>query len=437
MPRSIKTSSFDIKKDIAPVISTFSSPNTLVVNPSVPAKTLAEFIAYAKANPGKINYASFGVGSAPNMNGELLKLTAGIDMVHVPYRQSPVADLLSGQVQAFFGPMPITIALVKSGKLRALAVSSAKRSDALPDVPAVAESYPGFEANIWHGIGAPKGTPKDIIAQAQQGDQRHSRRAGYQREVRQDRRRGARRHAGGLRQVHRQRDRQVGQGHQGGATSSRSPNTDGRSQGAERQRAARRGARAVRRSSRARPATPSSLQLDVNPEVVRRGKAGEAFDVAVGNPSTIEQLIAAGKVVAGSLADIGTAGLAVGVRAGARQARLVIGRGLQARAARRQGGCVSGARRQRVVFRRPRRPPGHRERDAGQAQADAGRRLRRGGGARRGGHGRGGGDPHGRRAGIDVVGPIPEALQTKIGFAAGLSASTAAARHRQGADRLP
>ena len=156
--------SFDIRKDIAPVISTFSSPNTLVVNPSVPAKTLAEFIAYAKANPGKINYASFGVGSAPNMNGELLKLTAGIDMVHVPYRQSPVADLLSGQVQAFFGPMPITIALVKAGKLRALAVSSAKRSDALPDVPAVAESYPGFEANIWHGIGAPKGTPKEIIA---------------------------------------------------------------------------------------------------------------------------------------------------------------------------------------------------------------------------------------------------------------------------------
>jgi tripartite-type tricarboxylate transporter receptor subunit TctC len=156
--------SFDIQKDIVPVISTFTSPNTLVVNPSVPAKTLPEFIAYAKANPGKINYASFGVGSAPNMNGELLKLTAGIDLVHVPYRQSPVADLLGGQVQAFFGPMPITIALVKSGKLRALAVSSAKRSDALPDVPAVAEFFPGFEANIWHGIGAPKGTPKDIIA---------------------------------------------------------------------------------------------------------------------------------------------------------------------------------------------------------------------------------------------------------------------------------
>jgi tripartite-type tricarboxylate transporter receptor subunit TctC len=156
--------SFDIQKDIVPVISTFTSPNTLVVNPSVPAKTLPEFIAYAKANPGKINYASFGVGSAPNMNGELLKLMAGIDMVHVPYRQSPVADLLSGQVQVFFGPMPITLSLVRAGKLNALAVSSAKRSDALPDVPAVAELLPGFEANIWHGIGAPKGTPKEIIA---------------------------------------------------------------------------------------------------------------------------------------------------------------------------------------------------------------------------------------------------------------------------------
>jgi len=156
--------SFDIQKDIVPVISTFTSPNTLVVNPSVPAKTLQEFIAYAKANPGKINYASFGIGSAPNMNGELLKLTADINLVHVPYRQSPVPDLLSGQVQAFFGPMPITISYVKAGKLRALAVSSAKRSAALPDVPAVAEVIPGFEADIWHGIGAPKGTPPEIVA---------------------------------------------------------------------------------------------------------------------------------------------------------------------------------------------------------------------------------------------------------------------------------
>ena len=155
--------SFDIQKDIAPVIATFESPNLLVINPAVPAKTLAEFIAYAKANPGKINYASFGIGSAPNMNGELLKLMAGINLVHVPYRQSPVPDLLSGQVQAFIGPMPVTIAFVKSGKLRALGVTSAKPNPALPDVPTIAQSVPGFEASIWHGIGAPKGTPKDIV----------------------------------------------------------------------------------------------------------------------------------------------------------------------------------------------------------------------------------------------------------------------------------
>jgi tripartite-type tricarboxylate transporter receptor subunit TctC len=155
--------SFDIQKDIAPVIGTFESPNLLVVNPSVPAKTLPEFIAYAKANPGKINYASFGIGSAPNMNGELLNLMAGIKMVHVPYRQSPVPDLLSGQVQAFIGPFPVTIAFVKSGKLRALGVSSTKPNAALPDVPTIAKYVPGFEASIWHGIGAPKGTPKDIV----------------------------------------------------------------------------------------------------------------------------------------------------------------------------------------------------------------------------------------------------------------------------------
>ena len=156
--------SFDIQKDIVPVIGTFESPNLLVVNPSVPAKTLTEFIAYAKANPGKINYASFGIGSAPNMNGELLKLMAGINLVHVPYRQSPVPDLLGGQVQAFIGPMPVTIALVRSGKLRALGVTSTKRNAALPDVPTVAEVVPGFEASIWHGIGAPKGTPPEIVA---------------------------------------------------------------------------------------------------------------------------------------------------------------------------------------------------------------------------------------------------------------------------------
>jgi tripartite-type tricarboxylate transporter receptor subunit TctC len=155
---------FDIQKDITPIIGTFQSPNALVVNPAVPAKTLAEFIAYAKANPGKINFASYGIGSAPHMNGELLKMMAGINLVHVPYRQSPVPDLLSGQVQAFIGPMPITIAYIKAGKLRALGVTSAKPSPALPGVPTIAATVPGFEAGIWHGIGAPKGTPKDIVS---------------------------------------------------------------------------------------------------------------------------------------------------------------------------------------------------------------------------------------------------------------------------------
>jgi tripartite-type tricarboxylate transporter receptor subunit TctC len=159
-----KNLSFDIQKDIVPVCSTFESPNTLVVHPSLPVKTLSDFIAYAKANPGKINYASFGVGSAPHMNAELLAMMTGIKMVHVPYRQSPVPDVLAGQVQAFFGPMPVTIALIKSGKLRALAVSTTKRSAALPDVPAAAELLPGFEATIWHGVGAPKGTPPEIVA---------------------------------------------------------------------------------------------------------------------------------------------------------------------------------------------------------------------------------------------------------------------------------
>jgi tripartite-type tricarboxylate transporter receptor subunit TctC len=155
---------FDFARDIVPVVGTFQSPNVLAVNPSVPAKTVPEFIAYAKAHPGKINYASFGVGSAPHMNGELFEMMTGVKMVHVPYRGSPVPDLLSGQVQAIFSPMPVTIAYIKSGKLRALAVTSAKPSDALPGVPTVAQFVPGFNAGIWHGIGVPKGTPPAIIA---------------------------------------------------------------------------------------------------------------------------------------------------------------------------------------------------------------------------------------------------------------------------------
>ncbi len=158
-----KNLNFDISRDIAPIAATFRSPNVLVVTPSLPAKTIPEFIAYAKSNPGKINYASAGYGSAPNVNAELLKMMAGVDLVHVPYSGSFVPDLLSGQVQCAFPPIPLAIANIRAGKLRALGVTSATRSDALPGVPAVAEFVPGFEASIWHGIGAPKETPAAII----------------------------------------------------------------------------------------------------------------------------------------------------------------------------------------------------------------------------------------------------------------------------------
>jgi tripartite-type tricarboxylate transporter receptor subunit TctC len=156
---------FDIARDIAPVVATFTSPNVLVVTPSLPTKTLSEFIAYAKANPGKINYASAGYGTAPNVNAELFKMMTGVNLVHVPYSGSFLPDLLSGQVQAAFPPIPLAIANIRGGKLRALAVTSATRSDALPGIPAVAEFVPGFEATIWHGIGAPKETPARIVNQ--------------------------------------------------------------------------------------------------------------------------------------------------------------------------------------------------------------------------------------------------------------------------------
>ena len=154
---------FDLLRDVAPVASTFRSSNVLAVNMAVPAKTLPEFIGYAKANPGKINYASAGTGSAPNVAGELFKTMAGVDLVHVPYRGSFISDLVGGQVQAAFTPIGTAAEQIKAGMLRALAVTGATRSDALPDVPAVAEFVPGYQAYIWDGIGAPKGTPTEII----------------------------------------------------------------------------------------------------------------------------------------------------------------------------------------------------------------------------------------------------------------------------------
>jgi tripartite-type tricarboxylate transporter receptor subunit TctC len=140
-------------------------PNIMVVNPSLPANTVAEFIAYAKANPGKINMASGGIGSAPHVAGELFKMMAQVELVHVPYHGDAPAlvDLMAGQVQVMFDLLSASIGFIKSGKLRALAVTTATRSEALPDAPTVAETVPGYEASSWQGLGAPKNTSSDIV----------------------------------------------------------------------------------------------------------------------------------------------------------------------------------------------------------------------------------------------------------------------------------
>jgi tripartite-type tricarboxylate transporter receptor subunit TctC len=156
---------FNFIADIAPVASVIRDPYVLVVNPSVPAKSVSEFIAYAKANPRKLNMASPGTGTGPHIAGELFKTKAGIDMVHVPYRGGGpvVTDLLGGQVQVSFASMPSSIQYIRAGKLRALAVTTATRSDALPDIPTVGEFVPGYEASTWYGVGAPKATPAETI----------------------------------------------------------------------------------------------------------------------------------------------------------------------------------------------------------------------------------------------------------------------------------
>jgi tripartite-type tricarboxylate transporter receptor subunit TctC len=156
---------FNFIRDIAPVATIAGAPNVMVVHPSVPARTVPEFIAYAKANPGKLNMGSAGNGTTPHVAGELFKMMTGVDMVHVPYRGGGPAltDLLGGQVQVYFGPMPPSIEHIRSGKLRALAVTSAGRSQALPDIVAMSDFVPGYEASQWYGIGVPKNTPSEII----------------------------------------------------------------------------------------------------------------------------------------------------------------------------------------------------------------------------------------------------------------------------------
>ena len=157
---------FNFIREIAPVAAIIREPDVMVVNPSVPAVTVAEFIAYAKANPHKLNMGSGGTGTPSHVIGELLKMMTGTDLVHVPYRGiSPaLTDLLGGQVQIMFASTSSSIGYIKTGKLRALAVTTTTRSEQLPDVPTVADFVPGFEASIWYGVGAPETTPAEIIA---------------------------------------------------------------------------------------------------------------------------------------------------------------------------------------------------------------------------------------------------------------------------------
>jgi tripartite-type tricarboxylate transporter receptor subunit TctC len=157
--------SFNFIRDIAPVAGIIEVPMVILLHPSVPATTVPEFIAYAKANPGKINMASAGNGSAPHMAGELFKMMAGVNLVHVPYRgQGPaLSDLLGGQVQVLFATVPGTTDYLRTGKLRALAVTTAARADVLPELPVVADFVPGYDASQWYGVGAPAKTPAENI----------------------------------------------------------------------------------------------------------------------------------------------------------------------------------------------------------------------------------------------------------------------------------
>jgi len=154
---------FNFIRDFAPIAGIGGTPFVMVFTPSFPAKTFPEFINYAKAHPGKVNMASQGIGTTPHVCGELLKMMTGVDIVHVPYRGNLMPDLLAGQVQFYFSPMAQAIEFVKDGRLRALAVTTAKRAALLPDVPAIAEFVPGYAASGWYGIVAPAGTPAAII----------------------------------------------------------------------------------------------------------------------------------------------------------------------------------------------------------------------------------------------------------------------------------
>jgi tripartite-type tricarboxylate transporter receptor subunit TctC len=156
---------FDFLRDIAPIASVFETPLVVEVNPSVPARTISEFITYAKGNPGKLNFATPGVGTPPHVAGELFKMMTGIDMLHVPYRGTGpmLTDLIGGQVQVAFDPLPASIEHIRAGKLRALAVTTASRSEALPGIPSASEYVPDYVASNWYGFAAPKKTSSDIV----------------------------------------------------------------------------------------------------------------------------------------------------------------------------------------------------------------------------------------------------------------------------------
>ena len=159
-----KNLNYDLLRDIAPVASIDNEPFVFEVNPSFPAKTLQEFIAYAKANPGKVTMASAGIGSAPHIFGEMFQRMAGIQLTHVPFRGNPIPDVISGQVDCFIGPVQSALEFIRSGSLRALGLTTKQRFDGLPDVPPISDVLPDYEASGWLGIGTPKGTPADVIA---------------------------------------------------------------------------------------------------------------------------------------------------------------------------------------------------------------------------------------------------------------------------------
>jgi tripartite-type tricarboxylate transporter receptor subunit TctC len=162
--------SFNLIRDIAPVASISVTPNVMEVGPQFPVKTVPEFIAYAKANPGKINFGSPGIGTSIHISGELFKMLTGVDMVHVPYRatQTALTDLMSGQIQVMFDNLPTSIGYIRDGSLRALAVTSAARWEGLPDIPTVGDFVPGFEASGFGGVGVPAGTPAEIVERLNQ-----------------------------------------------------------------------------------------------------------------------------------------------------------------------------------------------------------------------------------------------------------------------------